>query len=80
MMIELFWLLTISLSFVALLMGFMYYDEYEFGMEIVLPKTNTFEIGVTNRHYDREDEIHEQELRVAFFFIIVYARFFRNEA
>ena len=71
------WLIVI-LCMVVILMGFMYYDEYEIGIEFLPQGYNSFEIGVSNRNYNLYDEGQEQELRIGlllFTFTFLFRRF-----
>lgn len=66
------------LSVIVLVMGFMYFDEWEVGIELLPKGYNNFELGVSNRNYNLEDDGQEQELRIGlllFTFIAVFRRF-----
>jgi len=59
-------------------MGFMYFEEWEIGIELLPKGYNNFELGVSNRNYNLEDDGQEQELRIGlllFTFIAVFRRF-----
>ena len=68
------------LTGIALITGLKGYDEYELGIDLVVPGSTTFELGITNRHYTSTDGGVEQELRIGLFFIIFFICFFRNDA
>jgi hypothetical protein len=71
---------TLVLTLIALFTGLRGYDSYEMGIDFVIPGSTTFEIGITNRHYDTQNGNIEQELRIGLFFIIFFIVFFRNDA
>lgn len=78
MMVEILMYLVALLCVVVVVMGFMYYEEFEIGIEFAHPKLNSFEIGVSNRHYNLQDGGMEQELRFGFLFfslVILFRRF-----
>lgn len=63
---------------IVLLMGFMYYDEWEIGIEFLPMGYNSFELGISNRNYNLYDEGQEQELRIGvllFTFTFLFRRF-----
>ena len=66
------------LTVIVLTMGFMYFEEWEIGIELLPKGYNNFELGVSNRNYDTTDGGQEQELRIGlllFTFIAVFRRF-----
>jgi len=66
------------LTVIVLTMGFMYFEEWEIGIELLPKGYNNFELGVSNRNYNLEDDGQEQELRIGlllFTFIAVFRRF-----
>lgn len=71
---------VVILTVIALVTGLRGYDEYELGIDLVVPGSTTFELGITNRHYTSTDGGVEQELRIGLFFIIFFICFFRNDA
>lgn len=71
---------VVVITLVAIITGFRGYDSYEMGIDFVIPGSTTFEIGITNRHYDTQNGNIEQELRIGLFFIIFFIVFFRNDA
>lgn len=71
---------VVILTLIALVTGIKGYDEYEMGIDLVVPGSTTFEIGVTNRHYTTTEGDVEQEIRIGLFFIIFFICFFRNDA
>lgn len=63
-----------------IMIGMISCDEWQFGIELVNPKFNSFEIGITNRNYQWDNGDYEQELRIGFFIFTISASFFRNSA
>ena len=66
------------LSAIVVIMGFMYFDEWEIGVEFLPIGYNSFELGVSNRNYPLDDGGLEQELRIGvllFSFIVLFRRF-----
>lgn len=66
------------LSAIVVIMGFMYFDEWEIGIEFLPLGYNSFELGVSNRNYPLDDGGLEQELRIGvllFSFIVLFRRF-----
>ena len=66
------------LSTVVTIWGFMYFDEWEIGVEFLPKGYNNFELGVSNRNYIMTDESQQQELRIGvllFTFIFVFTKF-----
>jgi len=66
------------LMVVVIIMGFMYFDEWEVGIEFLPKGYNSFELGVSNRNYPLEDDGLEQELRIGlllFTFLVIFRRF-----
>lgn len=66
------------LSAIVVIMGFMYFDEWEIGVEFLPLGYNSFELGVSNRNYPLDDGGLEQELRIGvllFSFIVLFRRF-----
>ena len=68
--------------FIALpiLIGMSTSDEWQFGIELVNPSFNSFELGISNRNYEWDNGDHEQELRIGFFIITISCSFFTNAA
>ena len=69
---------VVFMMIVVVIMGFMYFDEWEIGIEFLPRGYNSFELGVSNRNYELEDNGLEQELRIGlllFSFIILFRRF-----
>jgi len=69
---------VIFMMIVVVIMGFMYFEEFEIGVEFLPKGYNSFELGVSNRNYVLEDDGLEQELRIGlllFSFIILFRRF-----
>jgi len=76
--------LQLLLALVTVLMvavvvwGFVFFDEYEIGVEFLPKNYNSFELGVSNRNYVTDDGGLEQELRIGlllFSFIFLFRRF-----
>ena len=63
-----------------ILIGIGTSDEWQFGIELVNPSFNSFEIGITNRNYEWDNGDQEQELRIGLFIITISCSFFRNAA
>lgn len=66
------------LSTIVVIMGFMYFDEWEVGVEFLPIGYNSFELGVSNRNYTTTDGESQQELRIGlllFTFICTFTRF-----
>ena len=66
------------LSAIVVIMGFMYFDEWEIGVEFLPLGYNSFELGISNRNYPLDDGGLEQELRIGvllFSFIVLFRRF-----
>lgn len=66
------------LSAIVVIMGFMYFDEWEVGVEFLPLGYNSFELGISNRNYTLDDGGLEQELRIGvllFSFIVLFRRF-----
>ena len=71
------WIVVI-LCMIVLIMGFMYFDEWEIGVEFLPIGYNSFELGVSNRNYETTDGGAQQELRIGvllFTFICTFTRF-----
>ena len=69
---------VIALMVIVIVYGFLYFDEYEIGIEFLPKGYNNFELGVSNRNYVMTDESQQQELRIGvllFTFIFVFTRF-----
>lgn len=69
---------VVFMMIVVVIMGFMYFDEWEIGIEFLPRGYNSFELGVSNRNYHLEDDGLEQELRIGFLLfsiIILFRRF-----
>ena len=66
------------LSVIVCIWGFMYFEEWEIGIEFLPKNYNSFELGISNRNYELTDEGLEQELRIGlllFTFLIIFRRF-----
>ena len=66
------------LSAIVVIMGFMYFDEWEIGVEFLPLGYNSCELGISNRNYPLDDGGLEQELRIGvllFSFIVLFRRF-----
>jgi hypothetical protein len=68
------------LSVIVLVMGFMYFDEWEVGIEFLPKGYNSFELGISNRNYNLDDGGQEQELRIGFLLFTLIAEFRRFDA
>ena len=68
------------LTVIVLIMGFMYFDEWEIGIEFLPKGYNSFELGVSNRNYTLEDGGQEQELRIGLLLFTLIAEFRRFDA
>ncbi len=68
--------------FIALpiITGMLTSDEWVFGIELARFKSNSFEMGITNRTYHWDNEDVEQELRIGLLLITFSFSFFRNAA
>ena len=72
--------LVIILSMIVILMGFMYFEEWEAGIEFMPIGYNNFELGVSNRNHILEDDGKEQELRIGFLLFTLFITFRRFDA
>ncbi len=68
------------LSTIVLIMGFMYFDEWEVGIEFLPIGYNSFELGISNRNYNLDDGGQEQELRIGLLLFTLIAEFRRFDA
>jgi hypothetical protein len=68
------------LSVIVLVMGFMYFDEWEVGIEFLPKGYNSFELGISNRNYETTDGGQEQELRIGLLLFTLIAEFRRFDA
>jgi len=68
------------LSTIVLIMGFMYFDEWEVGIEFLSKGYNSFELGISNRNYNLDDGGQEQELRIGLLLFTLIAEFRRFDA
>ena len=78
LILELIGCLVAILCMVVVIMGFMYFDEWEIGVEFLPLGYNSFELGISNRNYPLDDGGLEQELRIGvllFSFIVLFRRF-----
>ena len=76
--LQLFLALVTVLMVAVVVWGFVFFDEYEIGVEFLPKDYNSFELGVSNRNYKLEDDGLEQELRIGlllFSFIFLFRRF-----
>lgn len=73
--------LVAVLCIMAIVMGFIYFDEWEIGIELIPKGYNNFELGFSNRNHTLvEDEGQEQELRIGFLLFTVFFLFRRFDA
>ena len=72
--------LVIILSMIVILMGFMYFEEWEAGIEFMPMGYNNFELGVSNRNHILTDDGKEQELRIGFLLFTLFITFRRFDA
>lgn len=72
--------LVIILSMIVILMGFMYFEEWEAGIEFMPKGYNNFELGVSNRNHILTDDGREQELRIGFLLFTLFITFRRFDA
>jgi hypothetical protein len=75
MMVEILMYVVGFLCVAVIVMGFVQCDEWEISLEIINPGTTTFELGVSNRTYDLEDEGVEHEFRVGFILVVLVLLF-----
>ncbi len=68
------------LMVIVIIMGFMYFDEWEIGVELMPKGYNNFELGVSNRNHLLEDDGQEQELRIGFLLFTFFFLFRRFDA
>ncbi len=68
------------LMVIVIIMGFMYFDEWEIGVELMPKGYNNFELGVSNRNHLLEDDGQEQELRIGLLLFTLIAEFRRFDA
>ena len=80
MMVEILMYIVAFLCVVVVVMGFMYYEEFEIGIEFAHARLNNFEMGVSNRNYELEDGGMEQELRFGFLIFSLVITFRRFDA
>jgi len=71
---------VVLLMIVVVIMGFMYFDEWEIGVELMPKGYNNFELGVSNRNHILEDDGQEQELRIGFLLFTFFFLFRRFDA
>ena len=75
MMVEILMYVVGFLCVAVIVMGFVQCDEWEISLEIINPGTTTFELGVSNKTYDLEDEGVEHEFRVGFILVVLVVLF-----
>jgi len=66
------------LSMAVIVWGFVFFEEFEIGIEFLPKDYNSFELGISNRNYNLEDDGLEQELRIGlllFSIIFLFRRF-----
>ena len=69
------------LSVIVCIWGFMYFEEWEIGIELMPKGYNNFELGISNRnHILVGDEGQEQELRIGFLLFTFFVLFRRFDA
>lgn len=81
-MVVLLWLFYIVsfLSVLVIVWGFIHFEEWEIGIELVPKDFNNFELGVSNRNYELTDGGLEQELRIGLLLFTVLFLFRRFDA
>ena len=73
-------MVVILLIVMALVMGIAMADDTEWGIELIHPSFNSFELGITNRNYEWDNGDAEQELRIGLLIITLSVSFFKNSA
>ena len=71
-------IILLTLIVLVIAYGFLYFEEWEIGIEFMPTDFNNFELGVSNRNYTLTEGGMEQELRIGlllFCFIAVFRRF-----
>jgi hypothetical protein len=69
---------VLILMVAVIVWGFAFFEEFEIGIEFLPKDYNSFELGVSNRNYNLEDDGLEQELRIGlllFSVIFLFRRF-----
>ena len=69
---------VVGLMVMVIVYGFVYFDEFEIGIEFLPKGYNNFELGVSNRNYVMTDDSQQQELRIGvllFTFIFVFTKY-----
>jgi hypothetical protein len=81
-MVVLLWICYIVglLSVLVIVWGFVHFEEWEIGIELVPKDFNNFELGVSNRNYELTDGGLEQELRIGLLLFTVLFLFRRFDA
>ncbi len=64
----------------AIIMGFVYFDEWEIGIELMPKGYNNFELGFSNRNHILVEGGDQQELRIGFLLFTVFFLFTRFDA
>ena len=78
--LEILSLIVLILCMLVLLMGAMYFEEWEAGIEFMPKGYNNFELGVSNRNHVLVDGGQEQELRIGFLIFTLFVVFRRFDA
>ncbi len=68
------------LMVIVIIMGFMYFDEWEIGVELMPKGYNNFELGFSNRNHILVEGGDQQELRIGFLLFTVFFLFTRFDA
>ena len=71
---------VVLMMIVVVIMGFMYFEEFEIGVEFLPKGYNSFELGISNRNYNLDDGGQEQELRIGLLLFTLIAEFRRFDA
>ena len=79
-MLQLIGCIVIVLCMIVILMGFMYFEEWEAGLEFMPMGYNNFELGVSNRNHTLVDGGAEQELRIGLLIFTLFVTFRRFDA
>ena len=78
--LEILSLIVIVLCMIVILMGFMYFEEREAGIEFMPKGYNNFELGISNRNHILVDDGAEQELRIGLLIFTIFVTFRRFDA
>ncbi len=80
MIITIIGCLVFILCMMAIIMGFVYFDEWEIGIELMPKGYNNFELGFSNRNHILVEGGDQQELRIGFLLFTVFFLFTRFDA